>query len=327
MLNFFRTNQILAALFYLLYMLPFLAAVWFEDGASWQKYSSEGWLFQVLMAGWGSSTMSNLLLCALFLFFTALLLSQMVIDRQLDRILTLFPGLFFILTACAMPGHLHFSAMLPAMLFFLLSIWQLLKVYKKYAAVINLFDAGFWLGVASLFVPQFSLLLLWEWLLLNKLRAPMKTRDLLGLTLGWLSPNFILGSYLYLQGSLSDFINTQFTQPLTPQINGTNALWSAEWLTITVSAVFLLFFFQTPFKKKEIGKKKIIQAFYELLVFIVLITIFFPAGTGFLQLAALPLGVLFALTFSQWPAQTAEGLHLMLYIAGLFLLYAPYISL
>ncbi len=327
MLNFFRTNQILATLFYLPYMLPLLGANWLEKPPAEKPFGTEGWLYQQLMTSWGNNTWSDTLLFAFFLFFTATLLSQMVIDRQLDRNLTLFPGLFFILTACAMPGHLHFSPLVPATLFLLLSIWQLLKVYKKYATTINLFNAGFWLGIAGLFMPLLNLLLFWEWLLLGKLRAPLKKRELLGLSLGWLSPNFILGSFLYGQNRLQEFVQAQWSRPLQLHLPTKQQVFSAEWIPVITILALLLFFFQTPFKKKEIGKKKIIHSFYELLFFIFLITLFFAPHSGLLQLAALPLGLILALTFSQWSSQIAEGLHLILYIAALFLLYAPFVKI
>ncbi|GEM_PF-2529791 len=325
-LSFFRTNQILASLLYLPYLLPFLLANWLNKFHAEKPAETGGWLYQHLMASWGSHTLSNSLLTALFLFLTATMLSQMVIDRQLDRSITLFSGLFFLLTASAMPGHLHFSPLMPAMLFLLLSIWQLLKVYKKYASTINLFDAGFWLGIASLFMPLLSLLLIWEWLLLSKLRTPLKTRDLIGLSLGWLSPNFILGSFLYTQNKLGEFLHTQWSALFHFTWHSKQHLFSSEWI-FPISTLLLLFFsFQTAFKKKEIGKKKIIRSFYELLVLIALITLLFSPDNGLLQLTALPLGIILALTFSQWPTQTAEGLHLVLYIAALFLLYEPFLK-
>ncbi len=322
-LNFFRTNQILAALLYLPYMLPFLAAPWFVPAAK-NEAMAAGWLYDRLFGNYANNSTSNSLLVGLSIFILAILVTQLVINRQLDRISTLFAGLFFILFSCSGLSYLNFSPALPGMLFLLLSIRELMSAYKKYAPVKKFFNGGLWLGVAAFFSPAINLLLFWELLLLQRVRTNRQAMDVPAFLLGWLSPNIILGSWLYWQGSFSTFWQQQFVSLYAFQLPPAKTWMHIELMALIVAAILLLFFYRFSLLKKEIGKKRIINSLYELIGFILLIALFFPAaGIPFLQLAAIPLSILFALIFSQIRPQTAEGLHLMMYISVLFALYAP----
>ncbi len=323
MLNFFRTNQILAALLYLPYMLPFVAAFWLEPFGK-KPSMQAGWLYDLLFGSYADGPIWNRALFIFFLFALALFTTQLVINRQLDRTFTLFPGLFFILFASASVSWIHFSPMLPAMFVLLLSIRELMSVYKKYTPVKHIFNGGFWLAIAAFFLPPINLLLIWEFLLLQRVRTNRNAMDIPSFLLGWLTPNFILGSWMYWKGNLHGFWEKQFAPLAQFRLPSSGQITQIEVAVLLVACLFLLFLFRYSLIKREIGKKRIIGSLYELIAFITLIALFLPAADiAFLQLAAIPVSILFGLIFSQLSTQTAEGLHLLLYFSALFALYSP----
>lgn len=121
--------------------------------------------FYNFLVGVFNNQQTHLLILAFLLtYFNALFLNYIVIEFGLMHRNTLLPSFAYILLMSYSPETTNFYPVLPAIFFLLLS---LINVYKSYAIkepYYYIFNASFFIGIASLFYLPIILFVTWLWL-------------------------------------------------------------------------------------------------------------------------------------------------------------------
>jgi hypothetical protein len=319
LLAIFRTNQLLAGILLLGYA-ALLRISWF-----WQDIPAlaaspgigNSWLVPWLNA----NPTAHFVLPLLLLFFQAILANSIVFTHRLAATVNLFPGVFVILSGSLLPSFLPYSGYVVANLLLLLSVRSLLLSFRTNSAADTIFNVGFYLGLAVLFVPAYLCFILAISITLPLLKSG-KFRDQFILILGALTPIYLLGIYYFWTDSFKIFWDIQWTNAFSlPQVFDWSALLSPDMLIMPVLLIFVIFN-----QGKYLTKTKMdVQIKISILYWILL-------GAGFAAIWIIPwqlqlwqitvpmVGILLSFSFTKAKNSVAESWHLILLLL-LFMLH------
>lgn len=312
MLALFRTNQASAGLLLFFYALLLQLPAWFAAPALVREATGGGLGGAWLMSRLGQGGWLTFLLPVVFVTLQGIAANVLVTRYRMSRKVTQFPGLFVVLCWALVPAFRSFHPVQVAGFLLLLALLSLGRVYKKDQAAVPLFNAGAWVGLATLFCPAFLLLLPAFIIGIGKLRRS-DFRSIFQLLTGVGLVYFLTLSWCYFQGNLLDALPLQFSvanrwwfPPVTP-LNYAGL--------ITFAALFLasLLTFGSVTRLLNMEGKKNADVQIWLLLFSVL-SLFFTANGDWadLQVTGVPVGMLVGLWFIQLSNNRAEFLHLIL---------------
>ncbi len=314
MLALFRTNQFIANSLLILYALLLRFGVFFQPG-SWtppQHGILSEWMYSWL--GTGSNMASSF---AIFLIiFQALLINIMMSEHRIAKEVTLLPGMFFILFASCLPEFLYLSPLLMANTFFILAFMEIFKTYKKTSSAGKIYNAGLWIGIASLFYFSYALFFVFGFIALGILRA-FNIKEGLMLLFGFLSSYFILGTYAFWQNQWSLFWESQFLNNFSFLDFNRGSTPSWEWY-LAFGFFFLMILitilsYNQYVLKKNIQKQKYINILYWGLVISALNVLFqMDIGIEHIMIIVPPLSILLSFNFLNLSRPAAESIHLLL---------------
>lgn len=147
----------------------------FDDKFEWTLNTNIAYLFNFLL-----------------LFVQAILVSRLVISHKLSRELSLIPGAVFLIFSVTILDPYVFHHILIANLFFLFCLNNLFDIYKKYKPISTIFNAGFFLGIATSLYFPYAIFLITHLIGLNNLRS-LKLRESLQLVFGFVGALFLIG--------------------------------------------------------------------------------------------------------------------------------------
>jgi len=321
-LGFFRTNQLAANLFLIVYVLILRAAGLFAV-QEWEPGSS-GILSQLVYGWTGVQGWIPDLVALVLVLLQALLLNVLSARFRISREVTMFPGVFYILLMSTLPDFLHLSPILMGNTFLILALSNLFKSYKKSSTADSIFNVGFWIGVAGLFYFSNFVFLLLAIIGLATMRN-LRFNELLMVLVGGIVPLFLGGALAYAFGDWGSFYQTTFLEH--------RGFLSFEKITHWRSYVPLVLFgiltilsflsFSIYSQKQSIQAQKSIQVLYYFII-IAALTIFIQRGIRLEQLLllAIPLSLMLPLNFLNFKKkEIGSGLHLVWLIGVLFLQY------
>ena len=329
MLSIFRTNQFIVNIFLLLYAALLHLSSFFVNTTAFVSKLSGGifadWVIQLID---GNELLSDIA-AILLLFGQAVLLNVFFADNRISRDYTLFPGLFYILVASIIPEFLILSPLLMANTFYLLAYRELFAVYRKPLAAANIFNAGFWIGIASLFYFSFSIFLLWGFMGLNIMRA-FKLRERFMMLIGLLVPYILLGVYFFFKGRWAEFIQQQIIDNF--------AFWDIHLIDMPtfyiklafigfLTLVALLSYSYYTGRRTIDVQKKIDIMYWGLLFGGLSLLVQTSPGLEHLLILSVPLGILLSLHFVQLSKSLAEALHFILFISVIILQLAEFFNI
>lgn len=325
MLDLFRTNQLLFSILLLFYAAVLHIAV-FVVPSDWQP-TSHGYLSKAVYEWIGyAGTVPNIVVI-LLLSLHATILNAMVANNRLDDIVTLFPGLFYILFASAIPSFLYLSPLHLANTFYIIALYELFKVYKKPSAADNIFNVGFWVAVGSLFYFSYAIFILVGMIGLNILRA-FSLQERLMILCGALVPYVLVGVYAFWVDEWAIFLQQQFVNNvgfLSFQVEpGIETILKIVFVDLfLLVAIFSYGLYQL---KKNIQVQKKISVLYWGLLCAGL-TLIFQAGirSEHLLTLAVPLGIMISINFTSVSKRWAEILHLLIVLVVLIFQYQQYL--
>lgn len=99
-------------------------------------------------------------LAILLIYFHVLFINRLVIKHRIANEITLLPGLIYAVLISFLPEYCNLTPYLIANTFILIGIGQIFKTYKRPQSADIIFNVGFLIAMASLFVPQYIILLL-----------------------------------------------------------------------------------------------------------------------------------------------------------------------
>ncbi len=316
MLRIFRTNQLFTSVLLLLYAAA-LKLVVFWAPFNWTP-AGQGWLSDLLYQWihWQSPTAQ--VLSIILLGVQAFTVNYLVLDNRLSNENTLLPGVFFVLLSCAFPDFLYLSPVLLGNTFFLFGLAEVLKVYKRPKCADNIFNAGFWVGMASLFYFPFIFMLVVIVASLIILRAP-KMRELILALLGTITLFWLIGTGFYLAGNLTDFLSVQFRENFQFLGFAESSFPAQSWIKLGLFALLLLWCVLSTgsfFSKKNMEAQKKITILYWVLAGGLIAGFFQKAATLDHLLMLVPaLGVFLGFSFEKMKPSIAEALHFIFFVS------------
>lgn len=231
----------------------------------------------------------------------------------------LFPGVFLVLVSSALPEFLVLSPYHFANLFLLLAIRSYLKAFRVSSAADLLFNAGFWMGIAALFVPTYLFFILGFALMLPVLKSG-KVRDQLILLIGTTFPIYLASIYYFWVDGFSSFWDQQWGDAFSiPQFMEWDKVSYFGLLFMSILLLIVLFSQRIYRMKTKMEVQVKLNIFYWLLLASGISVLFTMPWNMQHWLAAAPLmGVFLSMNFTKMRPATAEAWHLLL-LAFIFL--------
>lgn len=325
MLNLFRTNQLLFSVLLIFYVAALHVAV-FVTSYDWEPIGY-GYLSGLVYAQIGHRGLIPDIGTIVLLSLQATAINAIVANNRLDDKVTLFPGLFYILIASALPRFLHLSPLHMANTFYLIALSELFKVYKKPSAADNIFNVGFWISIASLFYFSYSIFILLAFVGLGILRA-FSLQERLMVVMGALVPYILVGVYVFWNDQWSVFVQQQLVDSIAlfDFRNEPDVVSVLKIVFVDIFLVIAIFSYSLYMFKKNIQVQKKISVLYWGLFFAAF-TLCFQAGIQLdhLLVLAVPLGMLISINFTSLPSRWAEVLHLLILAVILIFQYQQYL--
>jgi hypothetical protein len=321
-LNIFRTNQLIVNTFLLFYagVLHLSAILWPDmDWTAPQHGALTDWVYQWI----GSTGRWAELAATVLVFVQAVILNVFFSNNRITRDYTLFPGLFYILIASAIPEFLHLSPLLLANTFYLLAYKELFDTYRRPSAAAHIFNSGFWLGVAGLFYFSYVGFLIWGFVGLNIMRA-FRIRERFMLLIGLLTPYILMGVYQFYVDQWDGWIQSQFVDSFDwlDFQKATSQLLFVKLGLLGLLLLVLLLGYGSASARRTIDVQKKVNLMYWGLLFGGL-TLLIQAGITIehVLILAVPMGMLLSIAFAGLSNRWAEAWHIMLAAAILFFQY------
>jgi hypothetical protein len=318
MLTLFRTNQPLANIL-LLFYLGILRASSFIHPATVAPPP------QGILTAWMFAELPPLSIAAnvaafLLVFFQATALNITIARYRVATEVSLLPGVFYCLFSCFMPDFLTLSSVLLANTFVILALFYLFDTYKNSYVAGRIFDAGLWLGVASLFHFSYVLFIIWGIIGLGILRG-LRAKEFLMFIIGYAVPFFLLGVYCFWHGILPQ-IGNHF-------LNNVNffsfSRYDSPTLYIKIGVLMLILLLVIGASTQFFSRRNMtVQKYLSILYWLILLgglTVLIQSGVGLVHFLAIavPVGVLLSMVFQRINTATAEALHMLFLMVALIL--------
>lgn len=293
--------------------------VWTPSGTGVLSEWLYGW------AGWQS--LGAQILAIVLLLVQGFLVNMIAINNRLPNEINLFPGVFYVLVSCLLPDFLYLSPVLIGNTFILIAIIELFATYKNPACADKIFNAGFWIGVASLFYFPFIFCIIFLIVGLGILRA-FNTRERLMSLTGLFMPYLLAGMYYYAKDGFDVFWKIQVSDNLSfLSFGGIESGWNT-YVNIALFALMLIYVLvdsNAYFAKRNIQVQKKIGILYWVMAS-ALVGLFFQKNLSFehLLMLAPSLGIFLAFTFTGMKRQWAESVHFLLVLGALALQFIPW---
>lgn len=325
MLGIFRNNQLETGILVVLYAGAFFVNVWLQPHTAIAEYeTTANILGQWIYSNLGGSALLHNSLFFVLLLVQGFMLNAMVNNYRLAKRYTFITAICYILMSNAFAGLDYCSPAFIANTFLILALQNLYPTFNKKVLLGQIFNVGFWVGIASLIYASTGVYLLLAILGLLILR-PFDFREMLILLAGYAIPLFLVGTYQFVAGDLANwwqhdvaqhYFQFQFlwTVDLTFYISIGLMVVVMLWAVINASAIY----FKTTTKEK-----KYINIIY--LMFLIGGFSFVGQNLIYVQqfsLLAIPMAVLLSLNLQSLKSNgTAEFFHLILFMAVLSVQY------
>ncbi|MCB9081590.1 MAG: hypothetical protein H6555_07765 [Lewinellaceae bacterium] len=319
MLSIFRTSQLFFGVFLLLYAIFLHGSSWIIP-IDWEPTNAGVW-GQWVYGKVGFNTHTALTLGILLVFAQAIALNALESTFRLSAEVSLFPGVFLILVSSTSPYFLGLSPLHFANFFLLIALIQLMDTYKKASCADLIFNTGFWIGVASLFYPGYTVFILLAFAGLNILRS-YNIRERLMVLLGFSVIHILVGTYYFWHNQFEQYWSVQYQEPFSLLSGPTFTLNWGGWLAILFFGILLMvmLFSQGFFLSKRIiqTQKRINILFWTLLIGGLTLLFQTTPGPDHLLIMAVPLGYLLSMRIISLDRNWAELIHFLLLAFVLF---------
>lgn len=264
----------------------------------------------------GDRAWLRLLLPVVLVTIQGIIANVLVTRHRMSRKVTQFPGLFIVLCWGVVPAFRELQGLHFANVFLMLALLSLARVYKKEEASVPLFNAGAWLGIASLFVPLYLCLLPALIIGMGMLRRP-NVRSILQMLVGGGMMYFLAFTLVFLYGTWEGALASHFSRfglMSSPMVKD-YSLPGLVVLGLLLVAVALSYGLVVRLLNIE-GKKNAGIVSWVLFFGALSVLLSGTAVIPYLQVLVCPLGLLVGLRFILLPSGRAEFFHLVLFVAA-----------
>jgi hypothetical protein len=223
---------------------------------------------------------------------------------------TYLPSLLYIVIVGSLVPFKEIYPILPAVVFFLIAFERLLDSYKVESLSYNIFDASFFIGIASLFYFTSIFFILFIWIAMSILR-PFHLREWVFSFMGLAVPYILLFSTYYLfdynQTEIITAIKSYFTTDI-PVIVGKSHYIFAGYLglLILIGSQHIM----RVHSAKKILARKSYNLFFYLFILSIAIFVFLKSATiDMVFIGAVPVSIMLAQYFiSVRPSRLVESI-------------------
>jgi hypothetical protein len=234
------------------------------------KYPFSHFIIQTLQQLTGGNPYALAAVFVLMLIVQAIMFNTLVNSNKLFENETNLPAFAYVLLLSMFNGYVFLSAPFLANFALIIALIKVLEAYHN-KSFTQPFDAGFAIGIASLFYLPSAVLILFVFVALSIIRV-FKWKEWLVTILGFFMPYFILGTvFIVFKPNELDNIITAY---LNPNAVNTLPIYYIEIfvkMTVLVSIMLLtMFFFQKQFFKKMVKTRNMLTAFIYLMAISIL---------------------------------------------------------
>ncbi len=323
MLELFRTNQLIANIFLVLYAALFRVPA-FLMTLKWDAVKG-GALSHLLLERFDPSNVWMKVFGVVLIVLQAVLINWMTVRHRLSAESTMFPGLFYVLLSGFIPEFMLCSGPMIANTFYIIALFNLFEIYKQPSSADSIFNVGFWLGIGSLFYFSMSLYVVFGIVGVSILRGA-KLEEYLMIMAGFIIPYILTVSSFYIWGDLNNFIQWQYKDSfdiIPASIPTIDLIQSLKLMYFGILMVLAIFSYNIYTGKRAIQGKKYVDILYWCLVFAGVATVVQKGlELEHLLLLSVPLSLLIAFNFMAFKNRyLAEGLHLAMVATGVLFQY------
>lgn len=316
MLNIFRTNQLAFNILLIVYILLIRGSSFFINTPP-EEYSGQGVLSNFVIQTIGTNGVWPTIVGIFLVFIQALLINIIVAKFRIASSVSLFPGLFYAMLASLIPEFLPLSPALLANTFFIIAFWELLESYKKNNSAGHIYNSGFWVAIASMFYFSEITFLLLIIISFGVLRA-FSVKELFMMLIGFITPYILASVYFFWYDHLGVFWEIHVIERFAfLDINISSSLKTYINLGLIVFiGLVVLFSFNSYYAKKNIqAQKNITVIFWS--IFFAAVSFLFQTNIQFYHflIFMVPFGILLSFSFLNLKPQSAEALHLLLFVS------------
>lgn len=326
MLSFFRTNQILASSLLILYAAVLYLSVLYIP-YSWEP---QGYgLFTDLVYHWiGYQSVGAHVLAMVLVVVQGITANVIDFSNKLSREQTLFPGLFLVLLSALSPIFLHLTPYHLANTFLLFAVVELMHVYRNSKSAGHIYNAGFYLGIAFMFVPAYWVFIFFLFAGLNILRS-FEFKERLMVLSGFLTVLILAGTGYFWFDRWPEFVAGQFSELKVFLAFGQISLFGIIHLVVLGIILVVVLLQQSKLQQKRIMQaQKKIDILYWMLLLGGISTFFHSGVDESHAMVIIPaLGMLTGMQVATLPKRPAELLHFFLFVTALFFQYRVLIGI
>ena len=316
MIKLFSSNKIIISILFLPILLCLAGIDYYQGTEIIQEVQQGSSLSSLMLAPFYSlPVLYQYMFSALLIFVQLILLIVISNKHQLQKSTNLLVGLFFVIFLAFIPQPLVINGSLIANFFIIGSIDQVLDSYKKHKAFGNIINAGFFIGIASLFNPVLIFLLIWAYIAILQLRS-FKLAERILLLIATLLPYYLLGVWMLFKGNLTSYFNSSFFEPF--YITKLSTLSQKEiigLIMILTAAVVLIINFRNYLVKRSMVVQRKISSLFFFFVFSLFLFLFEGfTSLNLIILLALPMSVFSSILAQNANPKWAELITLLLVI-------------
>ncbi len=326
MLSLFQTNRLYGYLWVLLFFALLSLPAWFQVPGSLLPPSSAEHLFSFAFQFILTRPLLSLATGSLIALGNALLLNRLYNHFGLGKRQHFLTALFFVLIACLKPELLCFNAISTGTLLLTMALRQAFLIYNAAKADEALFNMGIFIGLAVLFYPPFTLLLLWSLLAIN-LSKRMSLREWLVYVFGILTPWWISFGLLYLLDRPQLLLDSLYViQSFSfPKIGP--VVWPDGAIYILLAILLILSLaFQLLGQSSRVMQTRKYHLLVILLYPFLLFSVFFSPGSAWLSF--FPLALPFSITLAHYYEKNGSSAYLrtLYYLLLLLIISSQYLN-
>lgn len=280
-------------------------------------------MFSLTFSWLEGNSLGQLIFGIIFLFIQAVLINRLVISHRMSRVITLIPGLAYLLLMNALPEtrglHQVMMANFLAILF-LLNCFPILRLYNTEK---NIFNMGFWAAMSGFYFPSYFMLIILVLIAMSILRS-LSLKEIGQAVTGIVTAFILVGTLFYTRNEMADYwasfgsFKLSNWQVLVHFDSYKNAIiLMVMYILLTIS----VFNYYKLLGKHTIKEQKKIKLTYYFMVLLLPGLWLMPSLTPqAILMLCIPLAIILGIVVANWKMKlAAEFIHLLVVLGILYL--------
>lgn len=280
-------------------------------------------LYQMCFSWLEGLPVLNVVFTATFIFIQAVMINRLVIHHRMSRMISLLPGVAYILLMNALPDTRGMQPVIMANFLAILLLSNTFPIIRLYNTEKRIFNMGFWAALAGFFFPGYFIMVLFILVAMAILRN-FSLKELGQAVTGFVTVVILMGTLFYVRGDTGAFWDAFGTFKLNNWgiLVSFGDLKSTLVLIVTyLLLIICLFNYYKLLAKQTIREQKKIKLTYWFLVLLLPGLWLVPQLMAFdILTLAIPMAVIIGIVMANWKMKmAAEFIHLVVVMGILYL--------